>query len=142
MFITEIQFPGQGLSAQRTVNGLTETSNHFSNNQFLCWALFTQNVKSISTLNTSLVVLKINPFFQYVGLFMLGFHSGLFLGLIGLCAADLSGEEFLRPASPWAAVGVLILAGLVMALLNLGFQVRKASFHSLFKLISVNRFCP
>ena len=57
--------------------------------------------------------------FQYVGLFMLGFHSGLFLGLIGLCAADLSGEEILRPASPWAAVGVLILAGLVMALLNL-----------------------
>ena len=56
---------------------------------------------------------------------MLGFHSGLFLGLIGLCVADVAAPEdsVLRPGSPWAAVGVLILAGLVMALLNLGFQV-------------------
>eukprot|EP00095_Tigriopus_kingsejongensis_P000679 maker-scaffold340_size202118-snap-gene-1.23 protein:Tk00679 transcript:maker-scaffold340_size202118-snap-gene-1.23-mRNA-1 annotation:"transmembrane protein 198" len=56
---------------------------------------------------------------QYVGLFMLGFHSGLLLGLIGLCAAD----PWLQPDNPWVSLGVLLLSGLSLALVNLGFQV-------------------
>ena len=59
---------------------------------------------------------------QYVGLFMLGFHSGLLLGLVGLCVADQVAEAA-RPESPWTAVGVLIVSGLALALLNLCCQV-------------------
>ncbi|TRY78762.1 hypothetical protein TCAL_09462 [Tigriopus californicus] len=55
---------------------------------------------------------------QYVGLFMLGFHSGLWLALIGLCAA----HPWLQPASPWISLGILLASGLSLALLNLGFQ--------------------
>jgi hypothetical protein len=57
---------------------------------------------------------------QYVGLFMLGFHSGLLLGLIGLCVAD---QLLAKPDSPWMAVGILIVSGLALALLNLCCQV-------------------
>ena len=62
---------------------------------------------------------------QYVGLFMLGFHSGLLLAVVGLCAGDLTGVDWIpSPPSAWASVGILILSGLAMALLNLCFQVR------------------
>ena len=59
---------------------------------------------------------------QYVGLFMLGFHSGLLLGLVGLCVADQVAEAG-TPESPWTAVGILIVSGLALALLNLCCQV-------------------
>lgn len=60
---------------------------------------------------------------QYVGLFMLGFHSGLLLGLVGICVAD----PWIQPETPWISVGILLLSGLVMALLNLYFQVNRVS---------------
>ena len=37
--------------------------------------------------------------------------------------ADQVGAEVARPESPWTAVGVLIVSGLVLALLNLCCQV-------------------
>lgn len=55
---------------------------------------------------------------QYVGLFMLGFHSGLLIGIIGLCVV----EQWYIPPSPWITVGVLLSCGLVMALCNLCLQ--------------------
>ena len=77
---------------------------------------------------------------QYVGLFMLGFHGGLLLGLIGLVVADISrmliieqnkytengallGEDYTPLHSPWISVGTLLASGLVMSLCNLYFQV-------------------
>ena len=77
---------------------------------------------------------------QYVGLFMLGFHGGLLLGLIGLVVADMSrrliivhnknsadgallGEDYTPLHSPWISVGTLLASGLVMSLCNLYFQV-------------------
>ena len=63
---------------------------------------------------------------QYVGLFMLGFHSGLLLGLVGLSLAD---PWDVRPDSPWVAVGIMIVCGLVMALFNLCLQVRRKCLH-------------
>jgi len=58
---------------------------------------------------------------QYVGLFMLGFHGGLILGLIILCSIELVRPES-SPDSPWISIGVLLISGLVMALCNLYFQ--------------------
>lgn len=77
---------------------------------------------------------------QYVGLFILGFHGGLLMGLAGLVvAADLgrrvAGAEHGDPAevagvdhhdwthSPWVSVGCLLASGLTLALCNLYFQV-------------------
>ena len=77
---------------------------------------------------------------QYVGLFMLGFHGGLLLGLVGLVVADVSrrlivehnknsaegallGEDYTPLHSPWISVGTLLASGLVMSLCNLYFQV-------------------
>ena len=57
---------------------------------------------------------------QYVGLFMLGFHTGLLVGLVGLCGLEL----YYIPPSAWFTLGVLLAAGLVFALLTLYFQVR------------------
>ena len=59
---------------------------------------------------------------QYVGLFMLGFHGGLILGIIILCAIEIFGSQS-SPDSPWISVGILLLSGLVMSLCNLYFQV-------------------
>merc|ERR1719500_812646 len=59
---------------------------------------------------------------QYVGLFMLGFHGGLLLGLIGIVVADVSrrlilehnkftdsgallGDDYTPLHSPWISVG-------------------------------------
>ena len=86
---------------------------------------------------------------QYVGLFMLGFHGGLLLGLIGLVVADISrmliieqnkytengallGEDYTPLHSPWISVGTLLASGLVMSLCNLYFQV---SMHPLWNRI-------
>jgi len=55
---------------------------------------------------------------QYVGLFMLGFHTGLLVGLVGLCGVELH----YTPPSAWLTLGVLLAAGLTLALLNLYFQ--------------------
>ena len=60
---------------------------------------------------------------QYVGLFMLGFHGGLILGIIILCSIEIFGPQS-SPDSPWISVGILLLCGLVMSLCNLYFQVR------------------
>merc|ERR1712012_413914 len=56
---------------------------------------------------------------QYVGLFMLGFHTGLLVGLVGLCGVELH----YTPPSAWLTLGVLLASGLTLALLNLYFQV-------------------
>ena len=63
---------------------------------------------------------------QYVGLFMLGFHGGLILGIIILCSFEIFGHSLSSPDSgdPWISVGILLLCGLVMSLCNLYFQVR------------------
>ena len=57
---------------------------------------------------------------QYVGLFMLGFHSGLLAGLVGLCCVEL----YYVPPTAWLTLGVLLATGLVFALLTLYFQVK------------------
>ena len=59
---------------------------------------------------------------QYVGLFMLGFHSGLLAGLVGLCCVEL----YYVPPTAWLTLGVLLATGLVFALLTLYFQVIKS----------------
>ena len=56
---------------------------------------------------------------QYVGLFMLGFHTGLLAGLVGLCCVEL----YYVPPTAWLTLGVLLATGLVFALLTLYFQV-------------------
>ena len=61
---------------------------------------------------------------QYVGLFMLGFHSGLLAGLVGLCCVDL----YYVPPTAWLTLGVLLATGLVFALLTLYFQVKLKIF--------------
>jgi len=66
---------------------------------------------------------------QYVGLFMLGFHGGLILGLLILCSIELLRPED-SPESPWVSVGVLLVSGLVMALCNLYFQRVLTIFNS------------
>lgn len=63
---------------------------------------------------------------QYVGLFMLGFHTGLLSGLIGLCCMEL----YYVPPTAWATLGVLLVSGLVVALLNLYFQKSLTIFGS------------
>lgn len=84
---------------------------------------------------------------QYVGLFMLGFHGGLLLGLIGLVVADISrrlileqnkitdggallGGDYTPLHSPWISVGTLLASGLVMSLCNLYFQKSLTIFNS------------
>jgi len=55
---------------------------------------------------------------QYVGLFMLGFHTGLLAGLVGLCGVEL----YYIPPTAWLTLGVMLATGLVFALLTLYFQ--------------------
>jgi hypothetical protein len=55
---------------------------------------------------------------QYVGLFMTGFHTGLFISLIGLATA----EPFYRPASVWLTAAIMLAGGLLLAVLNLACQ--------------------
>lgn len=65
---------------------------------------------------------------QYVGLFMLGFHGGLLIGILGLCAVEIFSHH--QPESPWISVGVLLVTGLVMSLANLYFQRVLTIFNS------------
>lgn len=55
---------------------------------------------------------------QYVGLFMTGFHTGLFAAFIGLAAAD----PFYQPSSAWVTLALLLGGGLTLAVLNLACQ--------------------
>ncbi|MCL4134612.1 UNVERIFIED_CONTAM: hypothetical protein GTU68_041765 [Idotea baltica] len=55
---------------------------------------------------------------QYVGLFMTGFHTGLFLG-VALVAAVY---PWWTPPSVWAVVGLLLASGLLVAVMTLYFQ--------------------
>lgn len=63
---------------------------------------------------------------QYVGLFMLGFHTGLLLGLLGLCGVEI----YMIPHSAWITLGALLASGLLFALLNLYFQKSLTIFGS------------
>lgn len=63
---------------------------------------------------------------QYVGLFMLGFHTGLLLGLAALCGVEL----YYIPQSAWLALAVLLASGLVFSLFNLYFQKSLTIFGS------------
>ena len=60
---------------------------------------------------------------QYVGLFMLGFHGGLIIGILILCTIELV-DPLQSPESPWVSLLILLFFGLVMALCNLYLQVR------------------
>ena len=51
------------------------------------------------------------------------FFSGLLVGLVGLCGVELH----YTPPSAWLTLGVLLAAGLTLALLNLYFQVIPAA---------------
>ena len=56
---------------------------------------------------------------QYVGLFMTGFHTGLFAGVVALATA----EQFRwQPATVWTSAAVLLGSGLLAAVLNLYWQ--------------------
>jgi hypothetical protein len=56
---------------------------------------------------------------QYVGLFMTGFHTGLFAGVVALVTA----EQFRwQPTTVWTSVAVLLGSGLLAAVLNLYWQ--------------------
>nr|CAD7258859.1 unnamed protein product [Timema shepardi] len=48
---------------------------------------------------------------QYVGLFMTGFHTGLFLGVISLAVAE---HFYWQPSAVWMTVGVLLGGGLTV----------------------------
>jgi len=66
---------------------------------------------------------------QYVGLFMLGFHGGLIMGILVLCIIQLV-DPLKSPESPWFALLILLFFGLVMALCNLYLQKSLTIFHS------------
>ncbi|XP_070565879.1 transmembrane protein 198-like isoform X1 [Ptychodera flava] len=55
---------------------------------------------------------------QYVGLFMTGFHLGLFLAVAILIAL----EQFWHPTSLWIPIGILFGIGLLFAVCNLQWQ--------------------
>ncbi|XP_013777778.1 transmembrane protein 198-like [Limulus polyphemus] len=55
---------------------------------------------------------------QYVGLFMTGFHMGLFVGVASIMIAYL----WYSPTTVWITVGILLGCGLVGAVVTLFFQ--------------------
>ena len=55
---------------------------------------------------------------QYVGLFMTGFHTGLYCGVITLVVVDF----FTRLSTVWLSLAVLMGWGLLFALANLRLQ--------------------
>jgi hypothetical protein len=65
---------------------------------------------------------------QYVGLFMLGFHGGLIIGILILCTIELV-DPLQSPESPWVSLLILLFFGLVMALCNLYLQVRQFFYY-------------
>jgi len=66
---------------------------------------------------------------QYVGLFMLGFHGGLIIGILILCIIELV-DPLSSPDSPWVSLLILLFFGLVMALCNLYLQKSLTIFHA------------
>lgn len=56
---------------------------------------------------------------QHAGLFVLGFHSGLFGGISGIVISRLLGTT---PASMWVCIGVFMGSGIVGSMANLYFQ--------------------
>ena len=118
-----------------------------SNNTFIatCWylcvaLLFPLILSNSSTKvsNACLIISLFSPylpgrlhfssgdFFYVLLLLFLGssnvFSSGLLVGLVGLCGVELH----YTPPSAWITLGVLLAAGLTLALLNLYFQVGEA----------------
>jgi len=83
---------------------------------------------AVIALSAGLLFGLITMLVQYVGLFMLGLHTGLLLGLISVCFISLS----YTPPTPWLALGVLLAAGLLCALLTLYFQKSLTIFGSSF----------
>lgn len=67
---------------------------------------------------------------QYVGLFMLGFHGGLIIGILLLCITHLVDPMRSPEWSPWYSLLILLFFGLVMALCNLYLQKSLTIFHS------------
>jgi len=107
----------------------------------------TDGANTVIAVSAGLLFGLITLLVQYVGLFMLGFHGGLLLGLVGLVVADVSrrlivehnknsaegallGEDYTPLHSPWISVGTLLASGLVMSLCNLYFQKSLTIFNS------------
>jgi hypothetical protein len=75
---------------------------------------------------------------QYVGLFMTGFHTGLFSGVVALATA----EQFRwQPATVWTSAAVLLGSGLLAAVLNLYWQKGKSTGISVEKSARQTEHC-
>ena len=73
---------------------------------------------------------------QYVGLFMLGFHGGLIIGILILCLIELI-DPAQSPESPWVSLLILLFFGLVMALCNLYLQVSTEDSKFLLRFLEI-----
>lgn len=82
-------------------------------------------------LSAGLLLGLITMLVQYVGLFMTGFHTGLFIGIVSLAVA----EQVSHPPSLLTAAGTLLGSGLLFAILNL--QWPKGNYYSDFNIIIV-----
>ena len=56
---------------------------------------------------------------QHVGLFVLGFHTGLLGGIAGIVISRLLGQT---PDSMWVCIGVFMASGIAGSMANLYFQ--------------------
>ncbi|XP_022651956.1 transmembrane protein 198-B-like [Varroa jacobsoni] len=56
---------------------------------------------------------------QHAGLFVLGFHSGLFGGISGIVISRLLGST---PVTMWICVGIFMVSGIIGSMANLYFQ--------------------
>jgi hypothetical protein len=75
---------------------------------------------------------------QYVGLFMTGFHTGLFAGVVALATA----EQFRwQPATVWTSAAVLLGSGLLAAVLNLYWQKGESTATSVRQNARRTQFC-
>lgn len=59
---------------------------------------------------------------QHAGLFVLGFHSGLFGGISGIVISRLLGST---PVTMWICVGIFMVSGIIGSMANLYFQKGK-----------------
>lgn len=66
-------------------------------------------------LSAGLLLGLITMLVQYVGLFMTGFHTGLFIGIASLATA----EQVSQPPTLLTTAGTLLGCGLLFAILNL-----------------------
>ena len=55
---------------------------------------------------------------QYVGLFMTGFHTGLFAAVVGVVIAERCNQI----TNVWMTAAILLSSGLLFAILNLYWQ--------------------